>query len=50
MQDKVDENLGTEEENINVKIFVPEQPQTIVALGAAIAVREKLAGKQKSNE
>ncbi|OGV56545.1 MAG: hypothetical protein A2X49_06625 [Lentisphaerae bacterium GWF2_52_8] len=30
------------EENLNKRVFIPESPQTIVALGAAIAAREKL--------
>ena len=38
------------EENINVKIFVPQQPQTMIALGAAIAARDKITGKPKTNE
>jgi predicted CoA-substrate-specific enzyme activase len=35
------------EENLNKKLFIPESPQTIVALGAAVAIRDKLRAKQR---
>ena len=36
------------EEELNKKIYVPEHPQTMVALGAAIAARDKLEKRGKS--
>jgi predicted CoA-substrate-specific enzyme activase len=38
------------EENMNMRIFVPEHAQTVVALGAAIAARDRIAGKSRSND
>ena len=34
------------EENLNKSLYIPDSPQTIVALGAAIAIRDKLREKQ----
>jgi predicted CoA-substrate-specific enzyme activase len=35
------------EENLNKILFIPDSPQTIVALGAAVAIRDKLKEKQR---
>jgi (R)-2-hydroxyacyl-CoA dehydratese activating ATPase len=37
------------EESLNRKIFIPECPQTIVALGAAIAARDRIIKRSKSD-
>ncbi|MFC1484923.1 acyl-CoA dehydratase activase [bacterium] len=37
------------EENLNKKLYVPENPQTIVALGAAIVIRNKLILTKNKN-
>lgn len=34
------------EEALNKQVFIPEHPQTIVALGAALAAQEKLSAKE----
>ncbi len=36
------------EESLNRKVFIPERPQIIVALGAAIAARDKILKRRKS--